>query len=288
MLFRSNDNDAREELRQSLLPVDLKADSGKPVLYRDSSSHNVLPQSFDLNNGVVFASSDATRALENYQYLMTAKYAPEDFTAFVGYPESPEDFEAVFSDHPTAAGLLEWQKNMEGMRTLAKDNKFSVVGMPEMRSFKTKEAFLQQVSRSTGIIWIVAHGNGYSIRLSTGQSIQVTPADIESLRFQHEPFVVVRVCDGGENGFPAAFLKAGARGVWINKGKVYAPDVNQEMSEFVANLSRHTLYDAVKETNAMGSNRKYSNGLTVELRIDDSLMKTNEESAKYGRNRHSD
>ena len=95
---------------------------------------------------------------------------------------------------------------------------------------------------------IVAHSDGASIRLSNGRLIPLSPSDIANLHFTKKPFVFLRVCQGQDVGFADAFVKAGARGVWTNRGSVSAATANQQAGEFLK-LTRAgtTIEDAIRK-----------------------------------------
>jgi len=255
----------RARLRSQLLPEDMSKDQNKTVLFFDNDFYGAMPSSFELDNGFAFGSSTIRDAVAHATALTSARLAPSDITAFVGYPETDSELSAVFGDSKTAK-LTVWQDRMKDMRQLAVTHQMKMFGLGEMRSLKSKGALLAEISASKGIVWIVAHSSGCSIRLSTGEEIQVTPSDIASLKLIHSPFVLIRVCDASDAGFAEAFLKAGARAVWVNKGVVTAPQVNQELDSFLENLQGASIADAIRQTGVASAS--YFRGATLYVEND--------------------
>lgn len=254
----------REQLRKSLLPTDLSGDTGKLVMYKDMNFYGVLPQSFELQDGLLLASGELKQAVENAKLLKNKRIDPKDISAFVGYPETPEHLKAIFEED-SKEPLEHWQGLMTGMKALRDKFGFELYGLHDMDSLGSKEAVLDKVAHAKNIVWIIAHGSGCTIRLTSGERIRISPMDIESLRLANSPLVIVRVCDAAESGFPRAFLKAGASAVVVNRGKVSASDVNDEMSTLLHNFKDLSFYDAVQKTNASGVKRARSNGVYVDL-----------------------
>jgi hypothetical protein len=255
---------ARKELRSSLLGTDLSQDAGKLVIFKDLNFYGVLPQTFELDEGVMLVSGNIKKAVANAELLTTEKLAPKEISAFVGYPETPEQFKAVFEEE-SKPPLPHWQDLMTGMRDLGKTYGFDVYGLRDMDGLGSKEAVLNKISQSKNIVWVVAHAKDCFIRLTSGELIQIAPSDIESLQLVNSPLVVVRVCDAVESGFPRAFLKAGARAVSVNRGKISASNVNNELAVLLNNLKDSTFYEAIRKTNASGIANARANGLYVEL-----------------------
>ena len=250
----------RARLRSQLLPEDMSKDQTKTVLFFDTDFYGAMPSSFELDNGFVFGSSTIRDAVAHATALTSARLDPSEITAFVGYPETDSELSAVFGESKTAK-LTVWQDRMKDMRQLAGTHQMKIFGLSEMRSLKSKGAVLAEISASKGIVWIVAHSSGCSIRLSTGEEIQVTPSDIANLKLIHSPFVLIRVCDAADTGFAEAFLRAGARAVWVNKGVVSAPQVNQELASFLENLQGGTIADAIRQTGVASAS--YFRGATL-------------------------
>jgi hypothetical protein len=87
----------------------------------------------------------------------------------------------------------------------------------------SKPDLLSALESAEGIIFILAHASRAHIILPGGASLEINPADIAGLSLHHNPFVFLRICHGADTGFADAFIKAGAKAVWANRGAVEAP-----------------------------------------------------------------
>ena len=104
-------NTARDNSQAALLPADRGIDAGKTVFIVDSAYYGLLPETLELNGGAVLSSSNLASALDTLRFLQETHVRPEDFTAFVGYPESDNDLKAIFNDQPTAQ-LATWKERI--------------------------------------------------------------------------------------------------------------------------------------------------------------------------------
>lgn len=259
----------RLRLRAEVLPEDMSADAGKTVLFFDTSFYGTMPGSFELDNGFVFGSASVGDAVDRVKELNSSKVNPSELTAFVGYPETDADVTAIFGDSKTAKSEI-WKGRADSIRQLAQEHGFAMMGLREMQSVNTKGELLAHIADSKGIVWIVAHSNGCAIKLSNGKEIAISPSDITQLSLVHKPFVMVRVCDAADTGFAEAFLRAGARAVWVNKGIVTAAQVNQELAAFLGYLRSHNIADAIRLTNASAAS--YFRGATLYVENDNDKL----------------
>jgi hypothetical protein len=254
----------RKKLEAQFLPPDRSMDKGKIVFFFDLALNGVLPGSFGSPAGLILASNDIDRAVQNARELSKLRVQPSDFNVYMGYPETNQERQALFGDTPTAP-LADWRLRAQEMRQLGKDFGFKVFGLGEMNRLGSKEAVLRSIEESKAIIWIVAHSGGCFIRLSTGEKIQITPGDIGGLKLLHSPFVIVRVCEAGDEMFAQNFLRAGARAVWINTGEIYAKDVNAELSVAMPAFKKQPLLPAVNAITSGPIKHASALGLAVHL-----------------------
>jgi len=56
------------------------------------------------------------------------------------------------------------------------------------------------MEQASGIVFIVAHANGCHFRLPGGETIDVSASDILNLKLTKHPFVVLRICNGIDEG----------------------------------------------------------------------------------------
>ena len=96
---------------------------------------------------------------------------------------------------------------------------------------------------------ITAHSGGCRVRLSAGEAVEISANDVASLHLSKKPFVIVRACNGNEAGFAKAFITAGARGVWVNQGKILASEVNSQLREFLTASKQKTIAQAMRQSN---------------------------------------
>ena len=66
----------------------------------------------------------------------------------------------------------------------------------------------------------------------------MTPADIAKLRLRPSTFVFLRVCQGEDAGFADAFLKAGAKAVWANRGVIDVAVATRQLDAFLTQMGK--------------------------------------------------
>jgi len=257
-------NSARGDLQEALLPADRSIDAGKTVFIIDNAYYGLLPEALEFNGGAVLSSSNLVKALDTLKFLQETQVKPEDFTAFVGYPESDEDLKAVFRDQPTAR-LDTWKDRVGEIRKLSDEFKFKLYGSSELNKLADKNAVLHEIENAKGILWITAHSSGCRVRLAAGEAVEISASDIAALHLAKKPFVIVRACNGNEAGFAKAFISAGARGVWVNQGKILASEVNSQLKEFLAASQQKTLAQAIETVKQSSPLASHATGLHVEL-----------------------
>jgi hypothetical protein len=257
-------NTARDNLRTALLPADRSIDAGKTVFIVDNAYYGLLPETLELNGGAVLSSSNLASALDTLSFLQETHIKPEDFTAFVGYPESDNDLKAIFKDQPTAQ-LATWKERVGEVRKLSEEFGFTLYGSTELNKLPNKEAVLKEIENSRGILWITAHSGGCRVRLAAGEAVEISASDVASLHLSKKPFVIVRACNGNEAGFAKAFISAGARAVWVNQGKILASEVNSQLREFLTASKQKTIAQAIETVKQSSPQAAHSSGLHVEL-----------------------
>lgn len=130
------------------------------------------------------------------------------------------------------------------------------------KNLGSKEKILKKLEEATGIVFIVAHADGCHIHLPSGELVDLTPSDISKLSLRRFPFVVLRICNGIDNGYAAAFLKAGAGGVWANRGPISPETANKQTELFMGFLAKGmTVIEAARQTDLLNAHSKHSTGL---------------------------
>jgi CHAT domain len=234
-----------------LLPSGANDDVGKMVLFVDNGQYQILPKAFQREEGLVVASGSIKRAIESNAELQRTTISA-NFQSFglFAIPETPTEYLTTFQEPPSDdarfGSLEEWKAAAGKARELLAEKPFELIaGLGKKTT--SKDAVLKSLEDVNGIMFIVAHASGADLVLSSGERIQIRPQDIERLRLTKAPFVFLRVCYGGDNGFAQAFLKAGARAVWTNRGAIHVNDAVTQAQMFVDALrSGKTVADAMK------------------------------------------
>jgi hypothetical protein len=254
----------REELRNKFLGTNLR-DAGKTVFFKDVNYYGLLPRNFGSENALALGSLSISTALMNDQALRSLKATPQSFTAFMGYPEDASDMDKVFGDQKTASIDI-WQKRAEDFRQIATEHGFQLFSASELKTLQTKEGILKQMEQATGIVFIVAHANGCHIRLPGGETVDIAASDILNLKLAKHPFVVLRICNGIDEGFASAFMRAGAQAVWANRGVIDAAIANRHIDLFMKALGEgSSVYDAVQKVDQQELTAEAAAGLFVQL-----------------------
>jgi hypothetical protein len=257
---------AREEL-QRIVPIDSGRDADKIVFIRDSNLYGLLPQTLGIANGVAIASESLTAALAKRDAVERLRAVASDFTTVVGYPDSATDYRAVFGDRPTAP-LPTWQARIADLRKIATEQRFSLTAADELRTFANKGQFLSSLEKARGIVLVIAHADGYTVRLpGSVAAITISPRDIAALHFEHAPFVMLRICNAVDYGYADAFARAGAAAVWANRGVTTAEAANRQVEAFFRELKRTgNVLEAIRQLNALDPQSNASIGLFTLLR----------------------
>jgi hypothetical protein len=263
--------EARRKLREALLPSDKdkkddKKDDGKILLFRDSGSFGLLPEYLEVGEGVTIGSRSVGQSINNLARLKQLQLKPAEITAVVGFPETEQDLKTVYGKDLPTADLDTWKTDAAAIRKLSDQHKFILIASAQLNAMSSTRDVLTALEKSKGIMWITAHANHCQIRLPGGESVNITPQDIASLKLANNPFVMIRSCNGNEAGFAGAFLKAGASGVWINEGPIPARLVNSEIGLFMDTLSADShVLEAVKKVKSQIGESRTGTGLHVEL-----------------------
>jgi hypothetical protein len=183
-------------------------------------------------------------------------------------PSTEAEFASVFGSSGQFGDLAEWQAYSREALEVTSSHGVKVLTGPKQGAPRTKIDLLREIEDQTGIVFIVAHADGARITLPGGKApIDITPADIENLHLKKNPFVILRVCQGDDHGFANAFLKAGAVGVWSNRGVIRADVAIQQVRLFLDRLgaSGNTL-DAIVHVMSQNSNAAANSTLFTELK----------------------
>ncbi|MFO0365590.1 MAG: hypothetical protein ACK55F_13020 [Acidobacteriota bacterium] len=238
---RNSSNDWAWRKIAPLIDQDGK-DEGKRVFFVDDGAYQILPGAFRRENALVVGSGSISRAIRANAELQEVKGPGLRMTALFGIPESEAEYQATFNEAPSDQARFGQLETWKVAAKKARSSFISANGDTDAIQIlaglgtapQSKAAVLKSLEKMEGGVFIVAHSAGARIILATGERIEISPKDIETLKFVHSPFVFLRVCFGGDNGFAQAFLKAGARMVWTNRG---ALDVHLAVSQAEAFLS---------------------------------------------------
>jgi hypothetical protein len=252
---------SRGVLARELLPGGYVAPRfDKPVLFKDISYYGILPQSLGMSGAVMIGSGLIRSSLQNLSRLPSLNAKPDEFVLINGYPRTADQIKAVFGSE-SQFDLDDWQEVAGEIEGIAIKHGISIESAEAGESFNEKAELLKLLTEAPHAIFLVAHADGCHIRLPGGGEIVLRPEDVYELRFEHAPFVVVRICNGVDNGYASAFLNAGASGVWMNRGVITPSQANSEIDLFLGALEEEkTVVDAVKAANAAAT----SSGLFVE------------------------
>jgi hypothetical protein len=185
--------------------------------------------------------------------------------AFVGYPETDADLAAMYRSEAKPS-LDEFQRHLKRLQLIATEHKVQLVTAGDIREIGAKRKILDAMQQAQMILFVIAHSSGVMIRMPAGEVIEISPQDIESLKLASSPFVVLRVCNGLENGFAQAFMKAGASGVWANRGTISAEVANRQIELFMDQLSRgRSVLDSIQHVNLQEENSRTATTVITEL-----------------------
>ncbi len=257
----------RRDLHRQLLADYSQDDVGKSVFVFDPESYGLAPQALGLKDSVIVASPDFSRALANLHSLKAAEFAPSKFAAILGLPSTEADFSSVFGSSKEFGDLVEWQSyNREALEVASSHGVKVLTGSPQLTA-KTKVDLLREIEKQAGIVLIVAHAEGARIILPGAKApIDISPSDISSLHLKENPFVVLRVCQGDDHGFANAFLKAGAVGVWSNRGVIRADVAIEQVRLFLEHLGTSgNALEAIVHVMSQNPNAAASSTLFTEL-----------------------
>jgi hypothetical protein len=254
----------REELRTRLLPRNLSRDDGKVVFFKDLFYYGLLPKTFGIEGAITIGSGTVKEAYQKRIALTRLKIQPSLFTGFMGYPETQTEYNAVFGGKPAAA-LRTWKNHATELRSIAEEYKFQILSATEFEKLGTKQQILSKFEEARGIVFIVAHADGCHIRLPSGEVIELTPGDIGRLTLRKAPFVILRICNGIDNGYADAFIRAGASGVWANRGKIDVSTANRQIKLFMDFLHKgYSVTEAARQTDLLDAHSRVATGIFTE------------------------
>jgi hypothetical protein len=223
----------RNLLQTEFRQVHLDRDAGKTVFVVDAEGFGLVPQSFGIKDAFLLGSSSIEGALSNLKQLRAPVKPDARITALFGLPHTEEEYIQVFgepSGQSSFAPLDNWLPHWQEQRDLISLHKLNTLSPKDVND---KGAFLRELEDEDGVIMIVAHSDGAKIRLTDGRLLALSPEDIGNLKFRKKPFVFLRVCQGKDIGFADAFIRAGAVGVWTNRGPVTANIANKQADDFL-------------------------------------------------------
>jgi hypothetical protein len=255
----------RSELRMKLMPKDFSADVGKTVFFKDLDFYGLLPKTLGIDDAITIGSLTVQTALRNRKALETLKPKRAEFTAFMGYPETEGDRDTIFGTQKTASLQL-WRQRAQALRDAAEEHGFKLFAAGDLRTLGTKQKILEQIQAAKGVVFVVAHADGCHIHLPGGEIVSLSPSDIAGLKLTESPFVILRICNGIDNGFASAFMRAGASAVWANRGVISADNANQQITLFMKYLSDGlSALEAARQVEKVNPQAKASVGLFTKL-----------------------
>lgn len=257
---------SRTELRGHLMPKDPGLDAGKRLFFKDLDFYGLLPKALGGDNAITIGSNTVQTALKNRRSLEGVRVDPPQFSGFMGYPENEADLAAVFGNQKSAR-LATWKDHADTLRSMAEEFGFRLFSGSDFRTSGSNAELLAEMEKASGIIFVLAHSEGchFSVPGGTG-AVHVTPTDIANLHLGKAPFVVLRICDGIDNGYASAFMRAGARGVWANRGVVSAKVANEQIGMFLKFTSEgDSVLEAVRRVDELNPAAKASAALFAQL-----------------------
>lgn len=265
-LSNSNSDLWKSKFRDQLKIPDEPNRGGESQFFIDFPRTNVLPEAIGLHAVVV--TDSLNDALQRRELLKTITTSPKSFSALIGYPTSAGGLKGVLNGDVNA-GLPTWIQAERGFSALIAEHEISRLGpdasvgkllMPngtylrrvEERA-KEKERYIAQIALAENILFVTCHADRLVLRVpGLGEdAVEITPADIESLRLVRKPFVFLRVCEtspGDNTVFAKAFLKAGAIGVSANKGTITATEALEEVKQFMESLKQQETIEGTLRT----------------------------------------
>ncbi len=263
---------SRNVLNSELLPS-TNIDKKKEVYLKDIYYYGVLPASLGKYDVKMIGSASSLKALSNSQLISQQKTEPSKITIVSGYPESRGDLQTIFQEEKTDS-IEVWKERQDELRKVADKYDSEFIDAKKIRKIGNKKEMLQRLSRSKTIIFIVAHANGCHVRLPSGKVIDIIPEDIAKLNFIYSPFVMLRICNGIDNGYADAFLNAGASGVWVNRGVISPKNANEQVETFLEALEKNNkVNDAIQEVKTKYEDTKFNTEIFVK-RIGKYMRKT--------------
>jgi len=238
-------------------------DSGKTVLFKDLSFYGIDPPA--LGEADIVVSSPLPRAAVNLKWLETTTQREGNYVGVFGYPRTESEYKNVFGDATNFGKLEQWQKHRAEAEGISQQFGLKILDALGEDAAAAKAAIFSEFEKADGIVFVVAHANHCTITLPSGQKISISPSDIEALKLTNSPFVVLRVCQDSDHGFADAFLKAGARGVWLNRGIVGADVANRQIGAFLKELREgKSIAAAIRQVRSADSHAATATHLMVE------------------------
>lgn len=255
------------DLHRQLVADYSQSDVGKTVFVFDPEAYGLVPQAIELKDSVILASDDVGRAIANLHALENTHSRASDFAMVLGFPSNEKDFTSVFGSSKQFGELSEWQKYNREAAEVSSRYGMKVVAGSEHPAVKTKEELFREIEKQAGIVFFVAHAEGAHIILPGGaQPIDISPEDIGHLALKQNPFVILRVCQGDDHGFANAFLKAGAVGVWSNRGVIRADVAIEQVRLFLEHLgSNGSTLGAIAQVKSRNANAAANSTVFTEL-----------------------
>lgn len=238
----------RDRLRLEVLPGNPR-DKGKTVFFKDLAYFGVSPPVLGRADDVVVASN-IPRAAANLKSLHTTTHAKAKYVGVFGFPATETEYTALFGETANIEALGKWRQHRADAEVVA--NTFDIRLVQAVGDVDAaKQQILRELEQGEGIVFMVAHAEGCKIILPGGKAITITPGDIAELKLRKNPFVVLRVCQTSDRGFADAFIQAGARGVWMNRGIIDAGVATKQVQSFMKQVRMgKTIAEAIRSVRA--------------------------------------
>jgi hypothetical protein len=250
----------REQLRRSLVPADVR-DQGRTIFVRDLNYHGLLPRSLGIRDGVMLSTTSVPQALANLRRLQQSQPNAQ-IAGLIAFPRTRAEFERTFDKNPRSTPDV-WRKMHDDAVSIAHENG---VQLPSSNGGLTRAELQRALENADGIIFVLAHAEGCHIKLPNGTEAVISPEDVARLKLKKHPFVVLRICQGEDNGFADSFMEAGASCVWANRGTIYASESNRQLEMFLkAVRAGDSIVKAIQKARDASRAAEVSTGIYADL-----------------------
>ena len=259
-----NADSLRERLRKEVVPENPR-DNGKNVLFKDLALFGISPSVLGRTDDDILVASDLPKAASNLKLLDSTNHADANYVGIFGFPSTDAEYTAMFEGNGNVETLEKWRLHKAKAEDIAKTFDVHLIEGVEADANAAKQKILRQFEQADGILFVIAHANGCRILLPGGGQISITPDDIANLNLAKNPFVVLRVCQPSDHGFAKAFIQAGARGVWMNRGIIDAGIATSQVEAFLKEIrSGKTIGKTIRGLRANDKVMKTSTHIVVQ------------------------